>query len=245
MYNDAPKWFKGYERYFSKGLYTRLKAEPSRWKDNWAIEHSSTSHERKIFSPMKYDARKMRGRFRSGMTVLTHKQWKNQIKLLPERIASRADSFISVMSYRAQTIFQNSFKQQRFYSSDGGIWKRLSPVTIAKRTKNGTWPGSILNETGDLLRSIKVSEPMQEGFIRNAKVYTDPKAFRSHKDGRMYFCYAGLHNNPSQTDTYGRIRTHIVQRQFMGHSTYYVEFENKIIDKYLFYDIFPKMMYKN
>jgi hypothetical protein len=242
MYNDAPKWFRGYERYFSRGLYPSLKAKGT---EDGVTKYYRTAHERRIFTPMKYDSRQMRGRFRSNSTVLTHTQWMNQIKLLPEKITSRAMSFVSVMSYRAQKIFQTSFSQQRFYSSDGGIWQRLSPVTIKKRMKNGTWPGSILHETGDLLRSITAREADREGYYIHARVFTDPKAFRSHKDNRGFFCYAGLHNNPSETDTYGNSRTHIVQRQFMGHSTYYTEFENKIIDKYLFYDIFPKMMYKN
>mgnify|MGYP006988829161 CR=1 FL=1 len=200
------------------------------------------------FNSLKNQLRKrgVRGRTATEINLL---QVPQQILQMCEAIASQALSLTAVMAYRSQKIFQDSFVHKRFNSADGRPWKPLSGFTISYRRKGGgvrqgvgysSNPSDILNYTGDLKRSITVRE--KTNGVRGYTVFTDPNAFVSHNDKRSGFCYAAIHNNAGEDGrnyTYGngfggKIRPKkVVQRQFMGHSTYLDEFFMQNVDRYM------------
>ena len=181
---------------------------------------------------------------------LTWKEFQAQIMRLPYMLDLAALNFTVDVAKRALVVFKRSFKEKRFYSSDGASWKPLSKFTIGKRMKRGTWPGKggVLREYGVLYDSIErygEYNPVKlAGHQFHDKVWTNPLRFNGSKYHKG-FVYAGVHNNPNG-DTYGngfggKITSRpAVQRQFIGFSTYIDNFENEHIDKYLFHQIFNK-----
>lgn len=177
------------------------------------------------------------GRLSKTATILTPSEFLAQLRMLPELVASNALSLVSMTALRAQKVFQTSFEKKRFWSEGSNPWTGNSRFTVKKRKFKGTWPGrgGLMMETGDLYDSIQVKKKGKKGET----VFTDPKAFRHHKDnhGRTRrFCYAGLHN--SGYGTYGSWGGKTIQRQFMGHSTYIADFIRTTVDRYMFYNVF-------
>lgn len=183
--------------------------------------------------------------------------FRTHLRIARYNVEKSAVNFAIILSLRAQKIFQESFKYKRFYSADGSAWPELTENTKKNRIRHGTWPGKgILNEFGDLYRSIKQTKTKKGG-----SVYTDPSEFKEHTytvtrtvngkkkktTGKRYQrpCYAAVHNNGGELGlTYGngfggsRAAVKVKQRQFMGHSTYLFDFARQIARTYLFDDVF-------
>lgn len=157
------------------------------------------------------------------------------------------DFLVATAKYSRET-FINSFRYKKFYSANGTKWKELSEFTIKKRKRKGTWPGrGILEDSGTLRQSIlfDLSKDIVAPHIFRQKLYTNPKLFDNSKNPHRPMCYAGIHNDPSSSDTYGngfggRPAKKVVQRQFIGYSTYIDKFMDKNIDKYLFDNVFGR-----
>lgn len=177
---------------------------------------------------------------------LTPLELEVQLNKIPYRLNKQLFDFVVETSKYAKKTFINSFKHKRFYSANGTKWQQLSDFTIKKRTRKNTWPGrGILEDSGDLRQSIKVDYKEFKGGINrySSHVFTDPNVFKSANNPNRPLCYAGLHNNPSLSDTYGsgfggKKPKKIVQRQFMGFSTYIDKFMEANIDRYLFDGVF-------
>lgn len=156
--------------------------------------------------------------------------------------------FLTVTARYSRDTFIKSFRYKKFYSANGEKWKELSEFTIKKRRRKGTWPGrGILEDSGTLRQSIlfDLGKDMITPHTFRQKLFTNPKMFNTSKNPHRPMCYAGIHNNPSSSDTYGngfggRPAKHVVQRQFMGFSTYIDGFMDKNIDKYLFDNVFGR-----
>lgn len=177
---------------------------------------------------------------------LTPQELQAQINKMSIFLDTNILNFLTATSRNAYEVFRKSFKYKKFYSANGERWKELSDFTIKKRAHKRTWPGrGILEDSGILKDSIQVdTRDSKLGNHRfRERVFTNPKVFNSPKNPNRALCYAGLHNNPSSSDTYGsgfggKQPKRIVQRQFMGFSTYIDKFMDKNIDKYLFDNIF-------
>lgn len=177
---------------------------------------------------------------------LTPQELTSQINKVSILLDENLLNFMTATTKKAYNTFQKSFKYKRFYSANGGKWQQLSDFTIKKRTHKGTWPGrGILEDNGILKKSIRVDTSGSKlgNHKFRGRVFTNPKFFEDSKNPNRPLCYAGLHNNPSSTDTYGngfggKQPKRIVQRQFMGFSTYIDKFMNDNIDKYLFDNVF-------
>jgi phage virion morphogenesis protein len=57
--------------------------------------------------------------------------------------------------------------------ADGGrpAWLPLAPATIAQRTKDGTWPGQILQRTGRLAASVTIDSGADFAVVGSNVVY--------------------------------------------------------------------------
>ena len=184
---------------------------------------------------------------------ITPEQLEMQINKLVFNMDKMALDFSVDVRKRAYEVFQKSFKYHRFYSAGGNAWKELSENTIKKRTKNKTLKNGILREYETLFNSIEVGRE-KDGFddtaltlkthIARQRIFTNPKKFDVPTNPHRGFCYAGVHNNPGPNETYGngfggrRPRVKVVQRQFMGFSTYIDKHAEQNIDKYLFDGVF-------
>lgn len=179
---------------------------------------------------------------------ITPDQMMAQIRLLPCKVDRVALDFSTDVAKRAQKVFRNSFRYHRFYSGDASPWKPLSEATIAKRRRKCTLHGGILNEYGTLKGSIEFATG--NGFqttinhISRQRIFTNPSKFNVSTNPHRGFCYAGVHNNPGPNETYGngfggRKRVvKVVQRQFMGYSTYIDNYVEENMNKYLFDALF-------
>ncbi len=181
------------------------------------------------------NSQKVKGKVK-GLTFAWLKQ---DLKRIIEKIEVNSQNFVVVLTLRAQKIFQDSFKYRKFYSADGKAWPQLQDSTIRRRVKRGTWPGAggMLREYGDMYESIQRKEYKASGLFGRT-VFTDSSYYKSHNDKRGRFCYAGIHNEPAIGRGAVKKRNGMPQRQFIGHSTYLLDFAIKQADRYFFYDIF-------
>ena len=144
------------------------------------------------------------GKRLSGSVELTWADFQQQIGLLPLFVDKAALDFTVVIAQRAETVFRHSFKNHEFYSSDGEKWADDSLSTKRKRAFRGTWPGvnGVLGEYGVLMRSVQIKEVDEKKIAHkfSKTVWTDPLAFNGSKFHKG-FVYAGVHNDPSSTDT--------------------------------------------
>lgn len=67
--------------------------------------------------------------------------------------------------------------QGEYDPSTGEGWAGLLPVTIKKRSREGTWPGSILQESGQLASSIVTDYGSDFAEIGTNKVYAAAHQF--------------------------------------------------------------------
>lgn len=172
---------------------------------------------------------------RQRKVKLNGDQFMEHINGLSYRLDTAMHNYAVDVAIRALTVFRRSFVEKKFYSADGKVWPQLSPNTIKKRIRRGTWPGNgILNEYGNLYASIQRKRTTTKGKRFVEGVFTSPDAFPNKR------AYGGVHNNPSPGDTYGLIMgaVPVKQRQFMGFSTYIDSFEETYIDRYLFHSVF-------
>lgn len=169
------------------------------------------------------------------------KQWIRQLQISIHALYVQSEHFRIVVGQRAIKVFQNSFKDQQFYSSRTQRWKPLSTYTLKKRASRGTGNG-ILKEYGDLYNSIKIDENAKPMTTR---VYTDVVPANAAHHKKHSICYAGYHNEGR--GTYGRgWNGHkpkpYIKRQFMGHSShlnpYKDSFLRKMMKMYLFDSVF-------
>ena len=71
-----------------------------------------------------------------------------------DRLIARASDLTPLMGQIAGHLAasaERSFEAQA--GPDGAPWVKLDPSTIAQRTRRGTWPGQMLQVTGDLAAS--------------------------------------------------------------------------------------------
>lgn len=61
--------------------------------------------------------------------------------------------------------------EENFAQEGRPKWKSLYPATIKRRQKKGYWPGKILQQRGDLARSIVPSSTDEEARVSTNKVY--------------------------------------------------------------------------
>lgn len=237
----AKKFSKRTAGLFPNGVFTRGSRDPNVFR----INTNQSPEIKNALKGMTNRVREPRGKRRGATKAMkSSKEWAINLIRLAEGISSHVLSFTAVTALRAQKVFQDSFKYKRFYSSGEPSWKPLSDFTIKKRLLQGTWPGAggILRERGDMYNSLKVKK-VNNGLYHGYGVYTDPKEYKNgpHRG----FVYAGLHNNPSASDTYGdgfngAIRPRkAIKRQFMGHSTYIDQFIFSNIDRYMFIQALP------
>ena len=152
------------------------------------------------------------------------------------KIKVQALTFEVKMAKEAVEVFQRSFTDRKFRNWGSKPWKKLAPYTIKRRQKFGTNPNRILWDTGTMKKSIKAVEG--KGLVR-----TDPSAYgtaRRHKG----VCYAGIHNDPQFFGaTNVAARNHeVVQRQFIGHSSYLREKGWALTELYLFDELFTPIV---
>lgn len=187
--------------------------------------------------------RKDIGKTNVGMGVILNgsREWIRQIQISIHQLSLNAERFRIAVGHRAIKVFQNSFKHQRLDATGSQKWADLSVFTKKKRAKRVTGT-RILNEYGDLYRSIKIKEQSASGTVKGkvTRIYTDivkanPQHYKKHS-----ICYAGYHNNPNPGDTYGKWgkRRPYIQRQFIGHSDKIDSFAAMIMKRYLFDSVF-------
>ena len=174
-----------------------------------------------------------------GVVLNGSREWIRQIQISIHQLHINAESFRIAVGHRAIKVFQSSFKYQQFWSTGTQKWAGLSIFTKKKRAKRGTGT-KILNEYGDLYRSIKIKENASKGLTR---IYTDIVHANPSKHKKHSICYAGYHNNPRSGDTYGngwgkRRPRNYIQRQFIGHSDHIDSFAASIMKRYLFDSVF-------
>ena len=225
---------------FPKGTFTRGVRDPSTFR----INTKQPVEFKDALKMMNTRIRAPKGKPASKEPIeLDGKNWSTNLFRIAERIASVSLSFSAVTTLRAKKVFQDSFVHKRFYSSGGDAWPELSKFTIKKRISKKTWPGAggMLMEYGDMFKSIQIHSLKTSG-MRGYGVYTNPEAYTHGK--RKGFVYAGIHNNPSRSDTYGDgfhgaiTPKRVIKRQFMGHSSYIEDFIRSNIDRYMFYEVF-------
>lgn len=179
---------------------------------------------------------------------LTPEQFQQQIERVVKRLDLEALNFTVDVAKNAEETFRKSFKYHRYYTANGAAWQSLSPNTIAKRTRRGTLDGGILREYHNLFKSIQISNEGLYGktteHVSRQRVFTDPDNFNAATNVHRGFVYAGVHNNPGPNDTYGngfggRVKpVKVIQRQFMGFSTYIDKHVEVNIDKFLLDGLF-------
>lgn len=153
-----------------------------------------------------------------GNVLYGSKDWVRHLLISCYEMSKQAERFRIMLGYRAQKVFQKSFRMQKFNSNNAISWTPLAPYTLKKRLARGT--GSrILKEYGDLLNSIKVSETARSGLTT---VYTDKVVSNKAHHKTLTVCYAGFHNEGK--GYYGRFSPHhipkrYIKRQFIGHSS--------------------------
>lgn len=187
------------------------------------------------------------GRGVAGKYKLTPLELENQIEKSTFLLDKNFLDFLVETSVYSRMTFLKSFKYKKFYSANGKKWKELSGFTIKKRRREKTWPGNILEDSGTLKKSILFDRSVenQPPHVFKRKLFTNPDFFNNPKNPHRPMCYAGIHNNPSSSDTYGsgfggKTAKRVVQRQFIGYSTYIDRFMNENIDKYLFDNVFGR-----
>lgn len=174
---------------------------------------------------------------------MTPEQFMQHARELPMLLDVKVFDFTVAMAHKAQDTFRRSFGNQGFYSAGAPRWQPLTAYTMRKRAWHGTLKSNpILREYGVLRDSIKVKESKSlesMGHVITQTVWTDPLVFSRSRYHRG-FVYAGVHNNPSIGDTYGKWfgGKQAKQRQFMGHSTYVDDWQEKYVRNYLFDSIF-------
>lgn len=177
----------------------------------------------------------------AATVLIGTKQWLRQIYVSHHALYVNAENFRVVVGRRALKVFQNSFKEQRFYSNNATNWRPLASYTLKKRARRGT--GSrILKEYGDLLSSIKIKD---NADLMTTRVYTDVVPANESHHKKHSICYAGYHNEGK--GTYGKgwkghKPAHYIRRQFIGHSSHLDpltdNFMRKIVKMYLFDAVF-------
>lgn len=176
--------------------------------------------------------------------ALTFQSWIKQLEIAAHQVTVQAENFRIAIGYRAQKVFQESWKLNRFNTAQSTKWQALSAYTLRKRAKRKTG-SKILREYGDLFNSIKVNENTMVGrggkAMMGTQVYTDIVPADASKHKKNSICYAGWHNEGEGTygrGFHGRRPKHYVQRQFMGHSTAIDNFAAQFADRYLFDMVF-------
>lgn len=182
-----------------------------------------------------------RGKRGSGGGELTPMQWVRHLQIALYQVNIQAENFRIMVGKRALKVFQDSFREQKFYSNKGRKWPSLSSYTLQKRAKRGT--GSrILREYGDLLNSIKVED---NAGVMTTRVYTDIVPANASHHKKHSICYAGYHNEGK--GRYGAARNGhtpkpYVKRKFMGHSSHLNPLTDawlrKMMKQYLFDSVF-------
>lgn len=149
-------------------------------------------------------------------------------------IQIQSENFRIFVGRRALKVFQNSFKNQRFYDRGSSHWKGLSSATLAKRAKHGTG-SKILIEYGDLRDSLEFFSNKSKAGVVTKRVRANAGHHKKHT-----ICYAGYHNEG--VGTYGRSNVPYVQRQFIGFSSYLDPlvdpYMSKMMERYLFDSVF-------
>lgn len=151
-----------------------------------------------------------------------------------------------VLAQRALQIFKESFDSKSFNSAIGGRkWHGLMKSTIAKRKRDGTWPGQggILTATGKLRDSLYI-QPIEVGKNNKTQRITgeaveDTWGGKRKPVQKRKRNYAGIHNNPQffKATTYPN-GTPYRQRKFMGQSTKIDSFIQMYESRYLFDSVF-------
>lgn len=95
-----------------------------------------------------------------------------------KRLAANAADLTPAMRAIAGVLKDNVAEAFATESSpDGKPWLPLSPKTLARRQRRGTWPGSILRETGDLAASISSSHGSAHAIAGTNKIYAATHQF--------------------------------------------------------------------
>lgn len=187
--------------------------------------------------------------FRGRKVNMTMDEFVNHIRLLPGMADKAFVKYVVALSKRALVIFDHSFKEHRFYSANGKPWKPITDTTWKLRQYHAKKYGKKLSprehkleEFGYLRGSIEIDKSTLSsgGGLYRRKVWTNPEKFRSPVHNG--FVYAGVHNDPNRSDTYGTRfgRKRAIKRQFMGHSTYMDDFMTRYASRYLFDEIFNR-----
>lgn len=163
------------------------------------------------------------------------------LQLAIHAVEINAANFRIVVGQRAMKVFQTSFVKKKFYNRGAHKWRALAEYTKKKRRRRGTGV-SILDEYGDLKKSIKLKE--NAGKLAS-QVYTDIVPANDSHHKKHSICYAGYHNEGK--GQYGRARNghkphRYYKRKFMGHSSHLNpltdEFMMKLMKLYLFDSVF-------
>lgn len=176
--------------------------------------------------------------------VLTPTQLNAQIRTLGRVLDTQVLAFITDLSVYARKTFRMSFQGKKFRSANSQKWQEWSEFTRKKRTNKHTLTGGILREYGTLMDSIIINTIQSTiPHIHHKRVFTNPKLFNKKSNPHPGFCYAGIHNNPGPGETYGNNfgrgnAKRVVQRQFMGHSTYIESYAAKHMNSFLFDGVF-------
>jgi len=226
---------KSYRYSFPKGIVEKSRS------GNFRIARRFSKEE------MKYQPFSALNAGRRGIGYISGRDFSKHLFSIREKLSINSQNFAVIVSLRAIKVFQDSFKYKRFYSDGGDKWPDLDEKTVKKRIRKNTWPGAggMLREYGDMFESISTTaRNNKSGVTKGVRIFTDPSKYNGHiyydkrggvhKDGSGFFCYAGLHNEG------GRIRGghKLPKRQFIGHSTYLLDFAFKQADKYLFFNVF-------
>lgn len=181
------------------------------------------------------------GNGRDGLKIIAL-----QLGIAAHYVYVAMEQWKTVLAQRALQIFKESFESKSFNSAIGGRkWHGLMKSTIAKRKRDGTWPGQggILTATGKLKDSLYI-QPIETGKNNKIQRITEEavediwggkrKPVQKRKRN-----YAGIHNNPKffGATTYPN-GTPYRQRKFMGQSTKIDSFIKMYESRYLFDSVF-------
>lgn len=226
----------GHLQNWAKPMSLRGGADPNyNWQRSKYVSHTGI---KRVGDKHRWGAdvnRYKKGTAGKGAT-LNGTQWIRHFQIALYQVHIQAENFRVMTGKRALKVFQNSFREKKFYSHKGRTWPALSSFTIRKRMKRGTGT-RILYEYGALYNSLNLIERAKYNTTR---IETSHVYSYLGKRSRYTICHAGWHNEGK--GYYGKTGTRYKKRQFMGHSSHLNPITDawlrKMMKQYLFDSVF-------
>jgi len=103
------------------------------------------------------------------MDKITIKIDDSQVISALERLAAKTNNLRPLMNNISQIMLDDV--EENFSQQGRPRWQALAPTTIARREKQGHWPGAILQVRGELAGSISARATNASAIVGTNKVY--------------------------------------------------------------------------